>query len=689
MPDADDGARFLLPHHRKMIDDSQITSSQVEAGRGYRSIEDPIELEEMGFEGEQIRVPCLYVPCWSITGEVCHFIRPDEPRLVNGKPVKYDRPKGSRNFIDVNPAMPREWLTNYSAKLWLEGQKKVDCALSDGKTALGLMGVWGWLRRIGRDRGTHPLPDLRHITYASVVHYIMFDSDLWQKPEVYQAAIEFGFELESRGAVVKYGKWDNGPGGEKIGIDDLHRVGLTIDDVIRTAVDEPEEPERARKWIVKEDFWAHGPSNKYIYSPTGDLWVPESVNKRVRAVPIGGSATQRPTEWLSQRRSVQQTTWAPGEPEIIEDRLIGVNGWFEKQGARVYNYYRAPTTEGGDPTKAGRWLDHVKMVYPDDWEHVVAWLAQRVQRPGVKINHALVLGGRSGIGKDTILEPVIYAVGSQNVKEASPRQIAGRFNSFIRAVILRVNEAHDVGDEYKARYAFYDQMKTYIASPPEFLTYEAKFRDPEMIPNVVGVVYTTNYRTDGVYLEEDDRRHYMTWSPISSADVPGGPEYFDSIYRWFDDGGREHVAALLRGWDLSRFDPKAPPPKTEAWWDVVNAGRAPEESELAGLIEELGSPDAITLRQLVKKANEMLQQYGIMTGANGNLAGWLLERKNQRVIPHKMEAAGYVAVRNPEAKDGRWKVGSDRVVIYARGSLTPPQARHAALELQQSNGQAS
>ena len=34
------------------------------------------------------------------------------------------------------------------------------------------------------------------------------------------------------------------------------------------------------------------------------------------------------------------------------------------------------------------------------------WMAHRVQRPHEKINHALVLGGDQGIGKDTLLEPV-------------------------------------------------------------------------------------------------------------------------------------------------------------------------------------------------------------------------------------------------------------------------------------------
>ncbi len=66
----------------------------------------------------------------------------------------------------------------------------------------------------------------------------------------------------------------------------------------------------------------------------------------------------------------------------------------------------------------------------DDADHIIMWLAHRVQRPQEKINHALVLGGAQGIGKDTLLEPVKRAVGPWNFAEVSPQQMLGRFNGF-------------------------------------------------------------------------------------------------------------------------------------------------------------------------------------------------------------------------------------------------------------------
>ena len=124
------------------------------------------------------------------------------------------------------------------------------------------------------------------------------------------------------------------------------------------------------------------------------------------------------------------------------------------------------------PSKADPWLDHVREVYPDEAEHIVHWLAHRVQKPGEKINHALVLGGPQGIGKDTLLEPVKQAVGPWNFSEVSPQHMLRPLQRFRESVILRVSEARDLGDV--DRFAFYDHMKAYTAAPPDVLRVDEK-----------------------------------------------------------------------------------------------------------------------------------------------------------------------------------------------------------------------
>jgi hypothetical protein len=166
--------------------------------------------------------------------------------------------------------------------------------------------------------------------------------------------------------------------------------------------------------VALEDFYALMPMHSYIFAPNGEMWPAASINARIPPVlPAGAGAKDKPmpaSAWLDQNRPVEQMTWAPGLPALICDRLISEGGWIERQGCRVFNLYRPPTIEPGNAAEADRWLDHVHRVFTDDAGHIVRWLAHRVQRPADKINHALVLGGAQGIGKDTLLQPAKAAV---------------------------------------------------------------------------------------------------------------------------------------------------------------------------------------------------------------------------------------------------------------------------------------
>jgi hypothetical protein len=126
------------------------------------------------------------------------------------------------------------------------------------------------------------------------------------------------------------------------------------------------------------------------------------------------------------------------------------------------------------------------------------------------------------------------------------------------------------------------------------------------VPNVTGVIITSNHKVDGIFLPADDRRHFVAWSDLDKEDFD--PGYWQRLWAWYGSGGDRHVAAYLAELDLSGFDPKAPPPKTQAFWEIVDASRAPED--------------------------------------------------------------GYVAVRNDGSKDGRWKVCGRNQVIYAKATLS-------------------
>jgi hypothetical protein len=408
--------------------------------------------------------------------------------------------------------------------------------------------------------------------------------------------------------------------------------------------------------VSQEDFFAYMPQHVYIYVPSREMWPAGSVNARLPPV-CGMNGKPIPANaWLDQNRAVEQMTWAPGMPLVIKDKLIAEGGWIDRNGVSCFNLYRAPVVRPGDANDVARWLDHVHRVYDNATEadHIVNWLAHRVQRPDEKINHALVLGGLQGIGKDSLIEPVKAAVGPWNFAEVSPQQLLGRFNGFLKSVVLRISEARDLGDIN--RYAFYEHLKAFIAAPPDVLRVDEKYLREHSILNVVGIILTTNHKSSGIYLPADDRRHFVAWSKLTKDDF--SPAYFTDLWTWYRNGGADNVAAYLRTLDLTGFDPKAPPPKTAAFWDIVDANRAPEDAELADALEEMGNPDAVTLHQVAFETT------------SASFADWLRDRKNRRIVPHRFEEAGYVPVRNDLAHDGLWKVKGKRQVIYAKASLS-------------------
>ena len=314
----------------------------------------------------------------------------------------------------------------------------------------------------------------------------------------------------------------------------------------------------------------------------------------------GKPKTIAASEWLEKNQSVEAFTWIPGEPEFIKDKLAVDGGWVRKLGATTLNTYRPPDVVPGDAGKAQRWVDHWRKLYRDDAEHLLAWMAARVQRPEVKPNHAIVLGGQPGIGKDTLLEPLVTAVGAWNFRDVTASQLFSKNNEFLRGVILRVSEARDMGEQGQTnRYGLYEHAKSALAIPPDTLRVNEKYLREYYIFNRFGMIITTNYR-DALYLPDNDRRYFITFSDQAPEEFD--PAFWKDFWAWYRNGGIEHVVAWLQQYDLSAFDPKATPRRTASFDYMVETERGEEYAELLNAIAALGNPKALTLAQLMEKA---------------------------------------------------------------------------------------
>jgi hypothetical protein len=443
----------------------------------------------------------------------------------------------------------------------------------------------------------------------------------------------------------------------------------------------------------------------FVPLPNSELWPAASVDERVpwpykldkdgivARDENGDPIRIKPSKWIARNQAIDAMTWIPGEPKIVIDRMPDAGGLVSQLGARVLNTYRPPPERGrGRADGAGPWLDLVRKLYPDDAEDIVTYMAHCLQFPGVKINHALVLAGAPGIGKDSIIEPLVRGVGAANFKEVSPKEIlTSPYNDYLCGVVLRVSEAKDQGEIN--RYALYEAMKTMLAAPPHMHRINVKFVPQYYAANVVNVIVTTNYERDGLYLPGDDRRHRVASAGPLMTPACFEPDCFPRYHAWQESGGADDVVAYLQAYDISKFQPKAPPKKTPAFWVMVNAGIPPEVAELNDAIDKLGrtekppavhsvtgepcGPGALTLTMLRGQASTM-----------PDLHEWLADRKNRRTLPHRLAACGYLAIPNSTQSE-LWRINDKRQAVYGRCDLTPDQRYAAAEALKQRLEQAA
>ena len=211
--------------------------------------------------------PCLLLPYREPGGSLIPVnefarIKPDTPRTGQpkdgkpGKPIKYESPKGSTVRLYFPPATCEALADVNDPLLFTEGEKKSAKADQEGFPCIGLGGVEAWskTRKKGADGkklGKRELiSDFDAVALGGREIFIVFDSDLAEKPSVQWAEWNLSQVLTERGAIVKVVRLPNGPpdaNGEltKIGLDD-YLVAHSADEfgeLLKTAIP-PQKPER-------------------------------------------------------------------------------------------------------------------------------------------------------------------------------------------------------------------------------------------------------------------------------------------------------------------------------------------------------------------------------------------------------------------------------------------------------------
>lgn len=257
----------LLPQHAEMLAASGLTDEVIQE-RGYRSATARAELLSLGFGARQAGVPVLLVPLHGVDGALVGYAaRPDEPRVIDGRVLKYEEPKSSAKRLDIPPRC-RQALGDPSAPLYVtEGAKKADALAARGACAVNISGVWAW-RGTNEYGGKVALPEWDSIALNERLVRIAFDSDVATKPAVRLALVRLKGFLEARGAVVEVVYLPATDDGAKQGIDDFLAAGHSLSDLEALCrpdvADVPDAVDELRPGITV--------SNRFMHEIAQDCW---------------------------------------------------------------------------------------------------------------------------------------------------------------------------------------------------------------------------------------------------------------------------------------------------------------------------------------------------------------------------------------------------------------------------------
>ena len=270
-------------------------------------------------------------------------------------------------------------------------------------------------------------------------------------------------------------------------------------------------------------------------------------------------------------KSLVGVTYAAGADVLVaREGLVYGNRWRDAR----------PTPVAGD---VGPWLQHLHRMVPVEYEreHLLNVLAHKVQFPAHKINHAVLMGGHPGSGKDTLLAPFFWAIGGAakaNCSLVRNEELTQQWGYALECEVMEIAELRQ--SEAKDRRALENTLKPIIAAPPELLTVQRKGLHPYMALNRVLVVAFSNERA-AISIPSDDRRWFCLWAEASR--MPEADAV--ALWNWYQNrGGFAAVAAHLYARDVSAFNPGATPPMTEAKMIMVEQGRSMGESYLVDII---------------------------------------------------------------------------------------------------------
>jgi hypothetical protein len=187
-------------------------------------------------------------------------------------------------------------------------------------------------------------------------------------------------------------------------------------------------------------------------------------------------------------------------------------------------------------------------------KYIIGWLAWVLQNPGERPEVVLVLRGKRGTGKNTILDALCKLFGQHAKTVSNPRHLVGHFNAHLAdCALLFSNEAIAASDKTAEAV-----LKTLVTDGT--LPIERKGIDVEMWLNRLSLCMASN--EDWCVPAGLDERRFAVFD-VSDARMQD-VEYFAAIHAELKAGGYAAMLHDLLQTPLGGWHPRQHVPKTEA-----------------------------------------------------------------------------------------------------------------------------
>ncbi|WP_394729058.1 primase-helicase family protein [Altererythrobacter sp. GH1-8] len=275
--------------------------------------------------------------------------------------------------------------------------------------------------------------------------------------------------------------------------------------------------------------------------------------------------------WLEHRDRMEASgiTFRAGGKRLTRDPNTGLNSINLWMG-----FDQKPAPDNWQ-TRSAPFVDHLAWLWGEHVDEFLDWLAHIQQKPGVLPHFGWVhISRQHGKGRNWISSVLArvwagYVAASLELLPILTGGFNGRMSRKLLAIVDEINEGGN------ASYRHAQKLRQIVTE--EHREINPKYGRQRVEHNICRWLFFSNH-TGALPLTDQDRRFWV----VSHDGEPRTREYYSELYGLLDDPEFiASVAELLKRRDISKFNPGAQPPMTDAKAELISFSQSEDDILLA------------------------------------------------------------------------------------------------------------